>query len=169
MSCFHLQAISRKSKRRVHYQKFVKVTLIFSILPKIFYCCVVAIISYIYIHFPSQGKDSSNYSADDLGCILGTKSEKVTFWYLRCCSILPKDFHYFSGLLNILLTVTNSTRLEPRPRRWRRKRREWRRRIMGSSSRFSTTLHEQCIRSHRMYSVYIETTIWCWNVNYADV
>jgi len=42
-----LEAISRKSKRRVHYQKFVK------------------------------GKDSSNYSADDLGCILGTKSEKV--------------------------------------------------------------------------------------------
>merc|ERR1719153_1905907 len=42
-----LEAISRKSKRRVHYQKFVK------------------------------GKDSSNYSADDLGCILGTKSEKL--------------------------------------------------------------------------------------------
>merc|ERR1719382_1122132 len=42
-----LEAISRKSKRRVHYQKFVK------------------------------GKDSSNYSADDMGCILGTKSEKV--------------------------------------------------------------------------------------------
>jgi len=41
------EAISRKSKRRVHYQKFVK------------------------------GKDSSNYSADDLGCILGTNSEKV--------------------------------------------------------------------------------------------
>merc|ERR1711915_1136106 len=39
--------ISKKSKRRVHYQKFVK------------------------------GKDSSNYSADDLGCILGTKSEKL--------------------------------------------------------------------------------------------
>ena len=85
VSCFHLQAISRKSKRRVHYQKFVKVTQIFSILPKIFYCCVVAIRSY----FSSQGKDSSNYSADDLGCILGTKSEKVTFWYLWCCSSLP--------------------------------------------------------------------------------
>jgi len=42
-----LEAISRKSKRRVHYQKFVK------------------------------GKDSSNYSAEDMGCILGTKSEKV--------------------------------------------------------------------------------------------
>jgi len=42
-----MEAISRKSKRRVHYQKFVK------------------------------GKDSSNYSADDLGCILGTKSDKV--------------------------------------------------------------------------------------------
>ena len=24
-----------------------------------------------------QGKDSSNYSAEDMGCILGTKSEKV--------------------------------------------------------------------------------------------
>merc|ERR1712179_571075 len=42
-----LSEISKKSKRRVHYQKFVK------------------------------GKDSSNYSADDLGCILGTKSEKL--------------------------------------------------------------------------------------------
>jgi len=42
-----LEEISKKSKRRVHYQKFVK------------------------------GKDSSNYSADDLGCILGTKSEKL--------------------------------------------------------------------------------------------
>jgi len=42
-----LSEISKKSKRRVHYQKFVK------------------------------GKDSSNYSADDLGCILGTKSDKL--------------------------------------------------------------------------------------------
>eukprot|EP00092_Neocalanus_flemingeri_P001378 GFUD01001470.1.p1 GENE.GFUD01001470.1~~GFUD01001470.1.p1 ORF type:complete len:459 (+),score=197.53 GFUD01001470.1:52-1428(+) len=42
-----LSEISKKSKRRVHYQKFVK------------------------------GKDTSNYSADDLGCILGTKSEKL--------------------------------------------------------------------------------------------
>ena len=42
-----LSEISKKSKRRVHYQKFVK------------------------------GKDTSNYSADDLGCILGTKSEKM--------------------------------------------------------------------------------------------
>jgi len=41
-----LEEISKKSKRRVHYQKFVK------------------------------GKDSSNYSAVDLGCILGTKSDK---------------------------------------------------------------------------------------------
>jgi len=42
-----LEAISKKSRRRVHYQKFVK------------------------------GKDLNNYSADDLGCILGTKSEKM--------------------------------------------------------------------------------------------
>jgi len=42
-----LEAISRKSRRRVHYQKFVK------------------------------GKDLDNYSADDLGCILGTKSDKM--------------------------------------------------------------------------------------------
>ena len=42
-----LSEISKKSKRRVHYQKFVK------------------------------GKDSSNYSADDLCCILGTKSDKL--------------------------------------------------------------------------------------------
>lgn len=42
-----LEAISRKSKRRVHYQKFVK------------------------------GKDLDNYSKDDLGCILGTKSDKM--------------------------------------------------------------------------------------------
>merc|ERR1712025_755951 len=42
-----LSEISKKSKRRVHYQKFVK------------------------------GKDSSNYSADDLGCILGTKYDKL--------------------------------------------------------------------------------------------
>jgi len=41
-----LEAISRKSKRRVHYQKFVK------------------------------GKDLNNYSADDMSCILGTKSAK---------------------------------------------------------------------------------------------
>ena len=38
--------ISKKSKRRVHYQKFVK------------------------------GKDSINYSADDLACNLGTMSDK---------------------------------------------------------------------------------------------
>ena len=43
----NLEEISKKSKRRVHYQKFVR------------------------------GKDLKNYSADDLGCILGTKSEKV--------------------------------------------------------------------------------------------
>jgi len=43
----NLEEISKKSKRRVHYQKFVR------------------------------GKDTNNYSADDLGCILGTKSEKV--------------------------------------------------------------------------------------------
>jgi len=42
-----LEEISKKSRRRVHYQKFVK------------------------------GKDSSNYSAVDLGCILGTKKDKV--------------------------------------------------------------------------------------------
>jgi len=42
-----LEAISRKSKRRVHYQKFVK------------------------------GKDLDNYSKDDLECILGTKSDKM--------------------------------------------------------------------------------------------
>jgi len=42
-----LESISRKSKRRVHYQKFVK------------------------------GKDSSNYSAEDMSCILGTKSDKL--------------------------------------------------------------------------------------------
>jgi len=41
-----LESISRKSKRRVHYQKFVK------------------------------GKDLNNYSADDMSCILGTKSAK---------------------------------------------------------------------------------------------
>ena len=29
-------------------------------------------------HVIRQGKDSSNYSAEDMGCILGTKSEKVT-------------------------------------------------------------------------------------------
>merc|ERR1712227_1099799 len=39
--------LSKKSKRRVHYQKFVR------------------------------GKDTNNYSVEDLGCILGTKSEKV--------------------------------------------------------------------------------------------
>ena len=43
----NLEEISKKSKRRVHYQKFVR------------------------------GKDLKNYSADDLGCILGTKSEEV--------------------------------------------------------------------------------------------
>ena len=43
----NLEEISKKSKRRVHYQKFVR------------------------------GKDLKNYSADDLSCILGTKSEKV--------------------------------------------------------------------------------------------
>jgi len=42
-----LEEISKKSKRRVHYQKFVK------------------------------GKDSSNYSSVDLGCILGTKKDQV--------------------------------------------------------------------------------------------
>ena len=30
------------------------------------------------VHLICQGKDSSNYSAEDMGCILGTKSEKVT-------------------------------------------------------------------------------------------
>jgi len=43
----NLEELSRKSKRRVHYQKFVR------------------------------GKDTNNYSVEDLGCILGTKSEKV--------------------------------------------------------------------------------------------
>merc|ERR1711983_109357 len=39
--------LSKKSKKRVHYQKFVR------------------------------GKDTNNYSVDDLECILGTKSDKV--------------------------------------------------------------------------------------------
>jgi len=43
----NLEELSKKSKRRVHYQKFVR------------------------------GKDTNNYSVEDLGCILGTKSEKV--------------------------------------------------------------------------------------------
>ena len=42
------------------------------------YC---ALNNIIYIVFGAnlicQGKDSSNYSAEDMGCILGTKSEKV--------------------------------------------------------------------------------------------
>ncbi|XP_023348470.1 PIN2/TERF1-interacting telomerase inhibitor 1-like [Eurytemora carolleeae] len=41
-----LEETSKSSKKRVHYQKF------------------------------TRGKDLKNYSADDLGCILGTKSEK---------------------------------------------------------------------------------------------
>jgi len=43
----NLEELSKKSRRRVHYQKFVR------------------------------GKDTNNYSVEDLGCILGTKSEKV--------------------------------------------------------------------------------------------
>merc|ERR1719410_1072068 len=43
----NLEELSKKSKKRVHYQKFVR------------------------------GKDTNNYSVEDLGCILGTKSEKV--------------------------------------------------------------------------------------------
>merc|ERR1712012_929208 len=43
----NLEELSKKSKRRVHHQKFVR------------------------------GKDTNNYSVEDLGCILGTKSEKV--------------------------------------------------------------------------------------------
>jgi len=42
-----LEKLSKKSKKRVHYQKF------------------------------TRGKDLANYSKDDLGCILGTKSEKL--------------------------------------------------------------------------------------------
>jgi len=42
-----LEKLSKKSKKRVHYQKF------------------------------TRGKDLANYSIDDLGCILGTKSEKL--------------------------------------------------------------------------------------------
>jgi len=43
----NLEELSKKSKKRVHYQKFVR------------------------------GKDTNNYSVDDLECILGTKSDKV--------------------------------------------------------------------------------------------
>jgi len=43
----NLEELSKKSKKRVHYQKFVR------------------------------GKDTNNYSVDDLDCILGTKSDKV--------------------------------------------------------------------------------------------
>jgi len=42
-----LESTSKKSKKRVHYMKF------------------------------TRGKDLANYSADDLGCILGTKSDKI--------------------------------------------------------------------------------------------
>jgi len=41
-----LERLSKKSRKRVHYQRF------------------------------TRGKDLANYSKDDLGCILGTKSEK---------------------------------------------------------------------------------------------
>merc|ERR1711972_883033 len=43
----NLEELSKKSRRRVHYQKFVR------------------------------GKDTNNYSVEDLGCILGTWAEKV--------------------------------------------------------------------------------------------
>ena len=95
---FSSQAISRKSKRRVHYQKFVKVifqtnnqsnkriankqtnrqrnkNLVYFTI----YVVSVAQCSFLIC----QGKDSSNYSAEDMGCILGTKSEKVTTMFLH--------------------------------------------------------------------------------------
>ena len=43
-------------------------------------------------HLIRQGKDSSNYSAEDMGCILGTKSEKVTTIFLNFV-LLRKIFH----------------------------------------------------------------------------
>ena len=122
---FSSQAISRKSKRRVHYQKFVKVifqtnnqsnkriankqtnrqrnkNLVYFTI----YVVSVAQCSFLIC----QGKDSSNYSAEDMGCILGTKSEKVTTMFLHFV-LLVKTFHQ-------TICTKKCARLEQRPEPW---------------------------------------------------